>query len=285
MIQVNRKTVELSRFPDGTLHLIPEIDMSNADYHVTISWYYENDSEMAALMFLTKHFKENGFEVILFMPYIPNARMDRVKNENDVFTLKYFADFINSLHFSLVIVLDPHSSVSEALINNIIVFTPIDYIEKAFERVNKETNGEIIAFYPDEGAMKRYSEIIDCPYAFGVKRRDWSTGKILGLDIIGDENYLRGKNVIIIDDISSKGGTFYHSAKKLKEVGVNKIFLYVTHCEKTILEGEVFTSGLINKVYTTNSIFTPAALELAKSKGLSDKIEVFELENESYVTD
>ena len=70
MIQVNRKTVELSRFPDGTLHLVPEIDMSNADYHVTISWYYENDSEMAALMFLTKHFKENGFEVILFMPYI-----------------------------------------------------------------------------------------------------------------------------------------------------------------------------------------------------------------------
>ena len=47
----------------------------------------------------------------------------------------------------------------------------------------------------------------------------------------------------------------------------------------------MFTSGLINKVYTTNSIFTPAALELAKSKGLSDKIEVFELENESYVTD
>ena len=118
MIQVNRKTVELSRFPDGTLHLVPEIDMSNVDYHVTISWYYENDSEMAALMFLTKHFKENGFEVILFMPYIPNARMDRVKNENDVFTLKYFADFINSLHFSLVIVLDPHSAVSEALINN-----------------------------------------------------------------------------------------------------------------------------------------------------------------------
>ena len=54
MIQVNRKTVELSRFPDGTLHLVPEIDMSNADYHVTISWYYENDSEMAALMFLTR---------------------------------------------------------------------------------------------------------------------------------------------------------------------------------------------------------------------------------------
>ena len=179
MIQVNRKTVELSRFPDGTLHLVPEIDMSNADYHVTISWYYENDSEMAALMFLTKHFKENGFEVILFMPYIPNARMDRVKNENDVFTLKYFADFINSLHFSLVIVLDPHSAVSEALINNIIVFTPIDYIEKAFERVNKETNGEtVIAFYPDEGAMKRYSEIIDCPYAFGVKRRERNSKRL-----------------------------------------------------------------------------------------------------------
>lgn len=53
-----------------------------------------------------------------------------------------------------------------------------------------------------------------------------------------------------------RGGRFLHSARKLKELGANKIYLYITHCENTILEGELLTSGLIEKVYTTDSIFT-----------------------------
>ena len=60
----------------------------------------------------------------------------------------------------------------------------------------------------------------------------------------------------IVDDISSRGGTFYFSAKELKKLGANDIYLYISHCENTILEGEVLTSGLIKKVFTTDSIFT-----------------------------
>ncbi len=67
---------------------------------------------MAAILFLTKHLKNLGYNVSLDMPYIPNARQDRVKGENDVFTLKYFAEFINSLDFDRVFVLDPRSNVS-----------------------------------------------------------------------------------------------------------------------------------------------------------------------------
>ena len=73
--------------------------------------------------------------------------------------------------------------------------------------------------------------------------------------------------MLIIDDISSRGGTFYHSAKKLKELGADKVFLYVTHCENTILEGEVLTSGLIEKVFTTSSLLTKK----------HEKIEVIEI--------
>ena len=53
----------------------------------------------------------------------------------------------------------------------------------------------------------------------------------------------------------------------LKELGAKEIYLYVTHCENTILEGELLTSGLIEKVYTTNSIFTKE----------HEKIEVFKI--------
>lgn len=104
--------------------------------------------------------------------------------------------------------------------------------------------------------MKRYSEIIPLPYAFGIKKRDWETGQIQGLDVAGSVHKIEDSKILIIDDICSRGGTFYHSAKKLKELGAKEIYLYVSHCENTILEGELLTSGLIEKVYTTNSIFT-----------------------------
>jgi len=59
-----------------------------------------------------------------------------------------------------------------------------------------------------------------------------------------------------VDDICSKGGTFYHSAKKLKELGAKEVYLYISHCENSILQGEVLTSGLIERVFTTDSILT-----------------------------
>jgi ribose-phosphate pyrophosphokinase len=67
---------------------------------------------------------------------------------------------------------------------------------------------------------------------------------------------IAGKDVIIIDDICSRGGTFYHSAKALKEAGAANIYLYVTHCENTIHEGELLNSDLIKHIYTTDSILT-----------------------------
>lgn len=97
--------------------------------------------------------------------------------------------------------------------------------------------------------------MIDKKYAFGIKKRDWETGQINGLDVSGRAELIKDSNVLIVDDICSRGGTFYHSAKKLKELGAAKIYLYVTHCEPTVFEGEVLTSGLIERVFTTDSIF------------------------------
>ena len=110
--------------------------------------------------------------------------------------------------------------------------------------------------YPDEGSMKRYSGMIKEPYVFGVKRRDWATGKILGLDIIGNSDLVKGQDILIVDDICSRGGTFYHTAKKLKEMGAGDIYLYVTHCENTVLEGDLLEGDLIKQMFTTGSIFT-----------------------------
>lgn len=254
MIQCNGERVDLKHFPDGTLlikEMIPEVEQ------VTLTWLYENNEELVSLYFLTKHIQSKGIQnITLEMPYIPNARQDRVKAPEDVFTLKYFAEMINSLGFRSVTVLDPHSYVSEALINNIRIQTPKKYVEQVLEKIEKESDKPILLYFPDEGAMKRYATMFDRPYVFGIKKRDWTNGEIKGLDVAGQTELIAGSTVLMIDDICSKGGTFFYSAKTLKELGAKKMYLYISHCENSILEGELLTTDLLERVYTTNSIFT-----------------------------
>ena len=258
MLKVNGQKVEIGNFPDGTM-LINGIFANGycSESLNEISWYYENDSELLALIFITKHLRANGNpNIVLFMPYIPNARQDRVKSNKDVFTLKYFAEVINDLKFDEVFVLDPHSYVSEALINNIRVISPEYLVKMVLQEIGRAEYVEPLMFYPDEGASKRYSGMIKLPYAFGIKKRDWQTGKILSLDVAGDIDKIKGNNILIVDDICSKGGTFYYAAKKLKELGAKNIYLYISHCENSILTGDLIKSDLVKQIFTTNSIFT-----------------------------
>ena len=267
MIKYNEKQVNLGHFPDGTLlmkELVPE-----GTTKATITWLYENNEELMALCFLTKHLQSKGVaDISLKLPYIPNARQDRVKKEEDVFTLKYFSEMINSLGFSKVTVLDPHSYVSEALIDHVDIQSPKPYVEKVLKELKEKNSENILMFYPDEGAMKRYSAMFDAPYAFGIKKRDWATGEIRGLEVSGQKELGAGSTILIVDDICSRGGTFYYSAKALKELGSGKIYLYISHCENTILEGEILKDNFIERVYTTNSIFTKT----------NEKVEVFDYE-------
>ena len=260
MIKIDGIVITPTQFPDGT-QLIKH-NPKYGSYWADIEWFYEGDQEMFTLYCLTKHIQQYG-PCRLFLTYTPNARMDRVKSDEEVFTLKYFADFINGLNYERVTILDPHSYVTPALINRVQVIQPSRYIQEAIFKVNPD-----VLFFPDEGAMKRYGDLVkvDCGRAFGMKKRDWKTGAIQGLDIYGDD--VVGKNILIIDDICSKGGTFFHSARKLKEAGAANISLYITHCEDTIFEGELLKdNGLIDRIYTTNSLF----------HGEHDKIEVFEV--------
>ena len=268
MIQLNEHIIGNDRFPDGTLLMkLPfSPKLSNE-----IRWHYENDAELFKLICLVKSMREmyKGVRIDLFMPYLPNARQDRVKNPEDVFTLKYFCEIINSLEFDTVFVTDVHSNVGLALLDRVREIKPWGQIHNALTKITFMETGDVmheareecyknlLLFYPDEGAMKRYSGEMGMPYIFGVKDRDWKTGQIKKLNLAGDVSMIKGKNILIIDDICSKGGTFYYAAKELKEAGAANIYLYVTHCENTIYEGELLKEdSLIKHIFTTNSLLT-----------------------------
>jgi len=250
MFKLNGVPVQIERYPDGTPRLDIAVDPSEAE----IEWLYEKDEEIM-LYFITRHLREQRAvsKLTLYMPYIPHARMDRVKNGQEVFTLKYFCEFVNLMEFDKVIVRDAHSDVSLSLLNNV-VSEPIDGTVKELALRLLDPQKDIV-FYPDKGSCMRYSGMMDLPYAFGVKARDWNTGMITGLDVQG-ELPAAPFDVLIVDDISSFGGTFLRSAKKLKELGADKVYLYVTHCENSILKGELIDSGLLERIFTTRSIYT-----------------------------
>lgn len=262
MIKINGTiNIEPKQFPDGTLLL--KFDKEQFDPRSTISyeWNYESDAELFTLICLRKHLAKYPYHQLI-LPYIPNARQDRVKSNEDVFTLKYFCEMINSLNFNEVIVLDAHSNVSLALLDNVVQIDVMDYIDEAIQDIYSHNGGAnaspLVTFFPDEGAMKRYADTVGLRYAFGIKRRNWETGKIEGLDIQNKEAVV-GKDILIIDDICSYGGTFYHSAKALKEAGAANIYLYVSHLEESVFKGDLWKAineeGLISKIYTANPLF------------------------------
>lgn len=283
MIKVNEVEIEIKHFPDGS-QLLNNCDVdlfkdNSEDYKIL--WRYESDEELVTLIYLVNHIRNKylNANITLSMPYIPNARMDRTKNPDEVFTLKYFAKVINDLNFNNVYVLDAHSDVSLALLNNIIQIDVNKYIGDVVADIKATTgvtDDKFFIYFPDNGAYKRYKDLLSIKgfrKIYGQKIRDWKTGKITDLTIVNENNEVikEKKNniapfkdsvILMIDDIISYGGTLFYSSLKLNKLGCMNIFAYATHVEpKSIWDKERGTfqqalgNNVVSMLYTTNSIY------------------------------
>lgn len=265
MIKINGMNVNKEHFLDGSqrltkLDLVKKLCKSDTLF---FDMQYENDEDLVTLYFLVNHMRANCFvgHYILHMHYIPSARMDRVKSNTEVFTLKWTCKMINDMGFDKVYVIDPHSNVACALLDRVEIVYPVDIVN---DLISKFGRNNVVLYYPDAGAYKKYHEMFDdVPACYGNKERDWQTGQILGISIQNDMNIdLTGKTILMVDDIISYGGTFYYGAKKLNEMGVGDIYAFAAHTEMSVLDREKGTllkaleDGTVKHLYTTNSIFT-----------------------------
>jgi ribose-phosphate pyrophosphokinase len=263
MIKVNGEVIKIEHYPDGTqkLHIDHIFEWCCCDYN--IDWRYEKEEELSSLIYITRHLKQiPNCRIFLKMFYLPNARMDRVQSWDEVFTLKGFADVINWLEFDSVKILDVHSNVGAAVFNKLTILLPEAYIANVINEINNK-NSDLILYFPDAGAAKRYSNMFpEYKYCYGEKKRDWDTGKILGLDIKSNGINLSGKTILMIDDIVAYGGSLYYSANTLKNWGVDKIYAFATHTENSVLNREKGTliksleDNTVERLFTTDSIFT-----------------------------
>lgn len=281
MIKFNDTVINVGKFPNNESFIDLGITREmKCIKNNNILFKFENDAEFMYLKFLKDFLDDNGIKnITLTMPYIPYSRMDR-KEEKRLFTLKSVAKFINELNFESVVVWEPHSDVSVALFDRIKVMNTTHELamklmfnlsglankpekfrteKDAYEVIKDECLlNDIYLIYPDNGAAKRYEKqfkyekFITCK-----KNRDFNTGRINSLELELDNDCIRPKVAIIVDDLSSRGGTFQLTAQKLKEqLNVEKIYLVVTHCENTIFDGEVLDGDVITEVHTTDSILT-----------------------------
>jgi ribose-phosphate pyrophosphokinase len=249
LLKINGELVGNTCFPNNE-RILKSVDTSA---YFKFELTYEGDNDIFTLIMYKRYLDDiyPRSTKELHMMYVPYSRMDR-EIEGFMFSLKYFCQTINELKFDKVYVFDTHSNITKALLNRNHEFNVFNNIYYIFMQENID-----YVFYPDAGAMKRYSEMLKLPldtqYFFGNKKRNLQTGEIIKFELV-DAPDLNDKTVLIIDDLCSKGGTFLASAKEIKNVGASKVLLYVSHCENSIYDGGVLNTDLIDKVYTTDSI-------------------------------
>lgn len=196
-------------------------------------------------LFVLKSIADIKNNIDVYIPCLFGQRSDRRFQENESFGLKIICDFINSCNFKTVTILDPHSDVGPALINNCKIKTSEFFVKKVIEKL---TNPVLIS--PDAGAYKKifkYSEKFNLPLVAANKFRDLK-GNIT-LNILGE---VKDKECLIVDDLADGGYTFYLLAKQLKELGANKVYLYVTHAYFN--KGFDLLKEYIDHIYCTNSV-------------------------------
>jgi len=196
----------------------------------------------------------------LKLSYIPYARQDRVCDEGEAFSLKVFCDYLNFLSFDEVEVMDPHSNVAPALINNVKVISQEKIIHCFYnlQRLFLYVDDKPLLVSPDDGASKKvaklaasvkYNSFVRCE-----KVRDLSTGKIIKTEVHEDEPIL-GRQVCIVDDICDGGATFIELAKVLRAKGASVIHLYVTHGIFSRGIQHLYDNG-IDYIWTTDSLMS-----------------------------
>ncbi len=194
-------------------------------------------------------------EVYLYLPYFPGARQDRLCNEGEPLTCEVYADIINSLGFRSVQILDAHSDVAPALLNNVYNASNVDFVEDCVKSLNLSKMYLVI---PDSGASKKAIEVAKrlegIGTSFGIvkcdKLRDLATGNLTGFKCYAND--LQQTDCVVVDDICDGGGTFLGIAKKLKEKDAGKLHLIVTH--GIFSKGVTELEKVYDSIWCTNSI-------------------------------
>jgi len=234
-----------SIFPGGEVYikLLSPVKMTTpTESHILICASITSSDSLMNVIMMTDALRRAGAnKVSLFMPYVPYARQDRVCNPGESHSMRVFANLINAQNYFEVIVFDPHSDVTSATINDLVIIDNHMFVRIALSGITYKMDppipfDEFVMVSPDAGALKKMTGLVKYLMSCGSpitelvqadKLRNLETGEIIKTVVHATD--LNGADCVIVDDICDGGRTFIELSKVLKQKNAGRIALIVSH--------------------------------------------------------
>ena len=204
----------------------------------------------------------------LIMPYLYSSRQDR-KESRESLDCAMALEWLVHMGVNEIVTCDVHNKG----VMNAVHTTPFENVyltdtmlESWLRKENIRDKENIICISPDEGAMKRarfFSEVLDNAkvgsfYKFRSQDITDGSAKIREHRFLGNEDDLIGRTALVTDDMIDSGSSILDTARQLKELGAEKVYLMTTFAffSKGIEKfNEYYECGYFDKVYSTNLVY------------------------------
>ena len=251
-IKANLVKSEIKVFPDGENKITLIGKISKKKSVVVQSMYPPVDTNLVQALSLITKAKENSSEVVVVIPYMGYARQDREFLPGEIVTMKVLGKLFKSAGASKIIVVDIHSSIGLKYFSiktkNV---TAIPDLVGFFKKLSLK-NPLIVS--PDQGGKERAKEFakeFNSDYISLEKTRDRKTGKVK----IKTKNLeVKNRDLILVDDIISTGGSIIKATQFLKKQKCKRIYVACTHALlMNDAEKKIKKAG-VTSIISTNTI-------------------------------
>jgi ribose-phosphate pyrophosphokinase len=252
-------------FPDGESYVRLEASVQNEQVAIVHTTSKPQDSNLMQLAFIANAAKRNGAKkVTAVVPYLAYARQDRIFLEGENISIETIAAMLKAAGIDQLITINIHAET--ALRKFPFPAKTLTAIPLLAEYFVKKGCKKAFALAPDKGAMyiaQQAQQVLRGEAGSLEKHRDRHTGQTTQT---AAHLNVKGKTVIIFDDITSTGGTIVGAAKILREQGAEKVFAACVHglligdAEKRILDAGVEEIVATDSVPNKNSKVTLAPL-------------------------
>ncbi|BCU70240.1 ribose-phosphate diphosphokinase [Stygiolobus caldivivus] len=220
--------VEHKVFPDGESYIrIPE-QINDKEVVLIQSLYPPQDKHLVDLFLMIETLADMKIEKInVVAPYLAYSRQNRRFKEGEAVSVKTVLNLIRKSGATSLAVVEPHHYEElEYFDGETRVIDPIPDIGKV---ISEKTKGPLV-LAPDKGALnraKRLAEILNTDYMFIEKERDLNTGEVRVKNL--PELKVNGRDVVLIDDIISTGGTMVQAISMVKKQGAKNVYVSAVH--------------------------------------------------------
>lgn len=227
-LKANYISSELRIFPDGEGKITISSKPKKGKIIVVNSTYPSVDSKLIQTLSLVSKARQFSSQVICVIPYIGYARQDREFLPGEIVTLSVIAKLLKASGASKIIVVDIHSKLGLKHFQ-----IPVKDVTAVLELVNyfkKLHLKDPLVVSPDFGGVKRakeFARLYGTRFIALKKQRDRKTGRV---EIkTANLNQVRERDLVLVDDMISTGGSIVKATEFLKKQKCGKVFVACTH--------------------------------------------------------